>query len=273
MQKKPISITKIARLQEIFSDKQWPIEEAFNDEVFERFCKMLETMNEEQCELMISLTEEFCWIREADYLKRFSESFDLFMNSRANQQERIFICPLLPEEDFGKPKSSMALYYRIRGCITAIQKKYSDNYIAIIDSPEKIPFNSIKNGLICLIDDFVGTGKTVEASAEYLLERGMSKEDFCIVSIAAMTFGVNDLKEKGYEVFSAITMRKGISETENAEEKAIIMKSIEDSIKVKDNYRFGYGSSESLIKLLRTPNNTFPVYWLNNKRNCAPFPR
>ena len=52
------------------------------------------------------------------------------------------------------------------------------------------------------------------------------------------------------------------------------MKNIEEAIQVSDDYKFGYKGSEALVKMIRTPNNTFPIYWLRNKKNkFAPFPR
>ena len=42
----------------------------------------------------------------------------------------------------------------------------------------------------------------------------------------------------------------------------------------KEKYHFGYAQSEALVKLERTPNNTFPVYWFSYKqRRTVPFPR
>ncbi len=52
------------------------------------------------------------------------------------------------------------------------------------------------------------------------------------------------------------------------------MEEIEDKMSVKRNYRLGYGQSEALVTMCRTPNNTFPVFW-EEKGNMklAPFPR
>lgn len=55
------------------------------------------------------------------------------------------------------------------------------------------------------------------------------------------------------------------------------MRNIENRIfsKVGD-YSLGFKESESLISLLRTPDNTFPIFWNNYKKNInlrPPFPR
>ena len=61
---------------------------------------------------------------------------------------------------------------------------------------------------------------------------------------------------------------------EEAEHRLKLMEEIEDKMSVKRNYRLGYGQSEALVTMCRTPNNTFPVFW-EEKGNMklAPFPR
>ena len=71
-------------------------------------------------------------------------------------------------------------------------------------------------------------------------------------------------------------MKKGISDRTDGNKDAFckLMKEIETRIKVRENCEFGYSHSEGLVKMMRTPNNTFPIYWMKNKKNKAPpFPR
>ncbi|MCB0337828.1 MAG: hypothetical protein KDD62_16035, partial [Bdellovibrionales bacterium] len=56
-----------------------------------------------------------------------------------------------------------------------------------------------------------------------------------------------------------------------------VMDSIGRLMGVQKDQRLGYGGAEALVALDRTPNNTFPLYWMQ-KRNRqgqwpAPFPR
>ena len=52
------------------------------------------------------------------------------------------------------------------------------------------------------------------------------------------------------------------------------MKRIEHELGVSEEYEFGYGKSEGLVTLIRTPNNTFPVFWYEpSSDNLAPFVR
>jgi hypothetical protein len=52
------------------------------------------------------------------------------------------------------------------------------------------------------------------------------------------------------------------------------MEHIEKNLDIPDDYLFGYKKSEALVTMIRTPNNTFPVFWYNKKNeDNAPFPR
>jgi hypothetical protein len=74
--------------------------------------------------------------------------------------------------------------------------------------------------------------------------------------------------------------KKGISDYYHSpirEEKTRIMKEIEKLIRMKKRFSLGYNSSEALFTLIKTPNNTFPVFWKEYKKNGvifeAPFQR
>ena len=89
-----------------------------------------------------------------------------------------------------------------------------------------------------------------------------------------MNEGVKILNSNGYTVYSAVQCNKGLSENGTIEQIEM-MKSIEDQIRIDEVFRFGYHSSEALVKMMRTPNNTFPIYWFHkrNRNKYAPFPR
>ena len=275
-QKSPeLSIKDFVRIQEIFKQKNWPIEDYFSDDVFENFCNMLAGLEPEQCNLVINLTEKFIWVQDSAYIKHFSLAFDSFISSYDfSRGKNIYICPLLPEEDFGKSKSSVSLLYLVKSHLGAIQRKYSEFSITYADSPNAVNLSMIRdNYALCLIDDFIGTGETVERAAKYFLDRNISKNMMTIVSLVSMSSGLYDLNKKGYITYTDIKCDKGITDSGN-ETQIELMKSIEKSIKVSDDYKFGYKGSEALVKMIRTPNNTFPIYWLRNKKNkFAPFPR
>ena len=58
------------------------------------------------------------------------------------------------------------------------------------------------------------------------------------------------------------------------ESKSPVFILIEDALNVEEQFRFGFGGSANLITLIRTPNNSLPLFWLDKGRSHnAPFPR
>ena len=168
------------------------------------------------------------------------------------------------------------LYYLVAASKNEIQQKYNTFNISFIDTPNKI-FDIMKDGnfIVCLIDDFIGTGETAFSATQFFMDKNILNNNIAIVSLVAMKVGYNYLKTEGLEVFYSILKEKGISDSyRNVEKETLIMQRIEQKIGVKPSFKFGYGQSEALVRMIHTPNNTFPIYWLYNKKNeYAPFPR
>ena len=171
----------------------------------------------------------------------------------------------------------MLLCYEVKAKKHVLAHKYSDYKIQFIDTPATYSPKNYKNQhILCLIDDFIGSGQTAVDAYAYIHElSGICKDSVAILSLVAMQEGIDRLFNEKYTIHSAITRCKGISGTVDSDQKYAIMKIIEDRIHVSDDYRLGYMQSESLVKMIRTPNNTFPVYWMvgKNTNPNAPFPR
>lgn len=270
-----LTISNFNRIKSVFEQNGWSIYDRFGEDIFNDFCNMFAGFEEDQFEMMISLTEKFIWINDIDYPKYFINAFSKFIDSFCfGNKKNIMLCPLLPEEDFGKAKSSVFLFYSIKAHFDALQRKYSRYNLSYEDILPKIDVDCVKDKFVlCLIDDFIGTGETVERAISYFLMKGYPKENIVVLSLVAMNATVQRLKGQQFNVYNAIICDKGISSTGDEKQKEL-MESIEKRIGVKDKYKFGYKGSEALVKMYRTPNNTFPVYWLRNKKNSyAPFPR
>ena len=84
-----------------------------------------------------------------------------------------------------------------------------------------------------------------------------------VVAIAAQQESIEYLNNVGVELYHSIHSPKGISDFYTSpllDSKTLLMKKIEKLIPSK-NFNFGYKKSEAVITLLRTPNNTFPIFW------------
>jgi len=271
----PIEI--FGRIQKIFKDKNWPIEDSFEISVFDDFCNMLSTLTPEEQNLLLNLTENFLWVQDREYATYFIKSFDLFINNfQFGNRKNICICPLLPEADFGKSKSSNSLLYIIKSYLDSIRRRYPDFNITYKDSPQNVNIEAIKTTcVLCLIDDFIGTGETAFSAIEYFLNQGVSSTQIAIVSLVSMQEGISELQKNSCFPFVSTICNKGISSGgRDTKKEQEIMSSLETKINVNDDFKFGYKSSEALVKMMRTPNNTFPIYWLKCPKNAyAPFPR
>lgn len=288
---KALPLNEIIRLDEIFSKKGWPRETCFGNRVFDNFCKTLAEFTPEQRELILSLTEDFIWIQPENYVSYFDELFKEFTSSynfesipdpipesepksKKNTKPSLNLCPLLPQQDIYKVKSSTALIYLIKGQLKAMQNKYSNFNIVVKDAPDLKRIKSAnQNTIICLVDDFLGSGNTAEAAVKELIDKGIPNNKIVVLVLVAMKEGIESLKAKNISVFSLFIREKGITGHENATDRLKTMEEIENRIGVYEEDKFGYNSSESLVRMIRTPNNTFPFFWLSRKGHKAPFPR
>ena len=236
------------RLYKIFKDKQWSQIGEMDEPWFDNFCRLLASMDEAQCDMILTLTEKFLWVKDGDYLSQFIHVFDLFVSTyQFKRGKKICICPLIAKEDFYKVKSSLFLFYKIKACLTSFESKYPEFNICCAEFPTAVNFNKIKNEYtLCLMT---------------------------IISLVGMEEGINNLKKDGYDIYCGAICQKGITNTENEDTYSELMCRLEEKMRVNDSSKFGYGHSEALVKMLRTPNNTFPIYWLQKNNPYAPFPR
>lgn len=284
-----LSIHKYFQLWRIFKNNGWPIEQEnhFND-----FCEALSYLTAEQQKLVLELTKQFLWVdisKYHSYTKTALSKIDELILARSKP---ILLLPLVPERNIGDTKSGNFVWYLIHGHVISNLEIFTKHKIYLMDKPirtegdktiSRIPkgFNS-NPGLIILIDDFIGSGNTAENTVNYFAnDLDVHLDNIIIVSLVVQNEGYERIKELGVEVYYADKRNKGISDNfpdPIRSEYLEIMSSIETMLRVKDDFRFGKYKSEALVTMNRTPNNTFPIYWLkskleNQKRFPAPFPR
>jgi len=272
---KPIDNGRFLQLQAIFSEKMWPIISGTEDRVFEDFCDMLSQLSEPQQDLMLQLTKKFLWITENDYRKLFYLVFNTFVRSITNKEiARIIITPLVAPKDLGKIKSSHALYYLLEPNFN--RRNYSQYDISFMSNYKPL-LRSFRSGdVVCLIDDFIGTGTQVVEAVEYLESAGVTRENISVLSFIIQNIGYNRCLESKIAVFYEYLRERGISDcSDGIAEQIALMEEIEQIVSPPSGYSFGKGRTEALVKVVRTPNNTFPVFWYTNEDRfpIAPFPR
>jgi len=127
---------------------------------------------------------------------------------------------------------------------------------------------------IVLIDDFVGSGKTLENKCKWmrnkLNERGVSGVRIYLIALTVMHAACPVIQECTDGALIGEVLKKGISDYYSGPELAQAieeMRRLEAMLAPRQGNRslpsFGFGASESLYSLneTSTPNNVFPIFW------------
>lgn len=249
-------------------------------------------LNKDEQKLIVELTDQFEYIEMDRLIPCLNKSLQALVDAKASYVPRILVAPLrspvIESKSLGyilagETKSGDANYTLFSNSFirdsSSAAVEFCPNSMSLINKYEE-------NAAIALIDNFIGTGETAEKySLEYkcLLEgasKNISLEQFNIVAVAAMSFGVDALKKK-YKIdsFVQILQKKAISDNDKLSSGQIVnnvnlMKSIEGKVlpKLKKDLSLGYHQSEALICIMeKSPNNTFPFYWYDNKTKTKPI--
>jgi len=276
-----MDITTITKLYTIFNDKKWTDKDG-NKSVFTNFCNLLSNLSENQGQLIIDLVERYTWITLSEYQARLINILDSIEQEKLDKLKKITLFPIMKPEDEGKTKSGHTILYMLRA-IKPLLTKYKGIEFAEIESYEKITSDHFKvndTDSIFLLDDYLGSGETIEATIiELFKNRNIKPIHLNIISIAAQFESTEFLNSIGVAYYTNLITRKGITDyyvSPALEEKIQIMEEIEKLIPA-NHFSFGYNQSEALITLMRTPDNTFPIFWKEHKKGNeiyeAPFSR
>lgn len=282
-----VNIQIVHRLSALFREKNWPMgqtETGEDEELFDKFCDLMISLDRKEQDLILNLTSDFERFTYFDYPSLMNDVFHKIDASILYAHKSIYLIPLVSPSDLllGKIKSGEHILYCV---LHIVLPRYIDSSSQkIFGVSDIMKFNTLhqdrEDSLIIFIDDFIGTGDTAcEVLKEYS-KHTKKGEDVLVVTAVALEMGIDAIRNLGFEVASSLVRRRGISDSdriENKEEALIIMDNIENRLRLRKEYRRGYKQSEALVKMVRTPNNTFPVYWCTEtsggNRWPAPFPR
>ena len=261
----------------VFKEQNWDIEEstAGENSVFDMFCKRLEELESDaDRELMLELTRKYLVVNLEEYGKYMVDVFRKFIDrnkDKIGKTEVIHMFPVQDKDYPAKTKSGNVMCYLFQGNLMRRFDEFRNKRIRIIETFDGL--EKYKEDIECLllVDDFVGTGDTILGCINLIEEKGIKKERIK---------GRNAVEEYGVEIYSAVLRNKAITDNysiEEAEKKIAQMKNVGKRIKAKKELYLGYKESEGLVSMIKTPNNTFPFYWHEGKRDgklcVAPFAR
>jgi len=277
-----VLVDAMMKLNKIFKTNNWT-EKDVDEFIFNNFCKLINNLNEKQRALIIELTERYSWISFTDYQSKILNVLDNIEDEKLDNLKNIYLFPIIKPEDEGKIKSGQFLIYQIKS-FKKYLKKYSKikfELISKFEHLEKTQFCLKQNEALFLIDDYIGSGETLNACLLRIQSNNsITNDKINVISIATQSKIFEELKQNNISVYSDYISKRGITdfnETPLLEEKIEIMLGIEKMIPGGSHYSFGYNQSEALITMVRTPDNTFPIFWKQYKKGSekfeAPFSR
>ena len=270
----------------VFKEQNWDIEEstAGENSVFDMFCKRLEELESDaDRELMLELTRKYLVVNLEEYGKYMVDVFRKFIDrnkDKIGKTEVIHMFPVQDKDYPAKTKSGNVMCYLFQGNLMRRFDEFRNKRIRIIETFDGLEKYNEDIECLLLVDDFVGTGDTILGCINLIEEKGIKKERIKALTLVMQEQGRNAVEEYGVEIYSAVLRNKAITDNysiEEAEKKIAQMKNVGKRIKAKKELYLGYKESEGLVSMIKTPNNTFPFYWHEGKRDgklcVAPFAR
>lgn len=266
----PSPIT-LARLYALFTGHNWPMDKLIYKEKFDKFCALVDKLTIDEQNFILTLAEDFIYMPFDKYPYLVEDCFNKIDISKYNNLNTIYVVSLKDPKDTKTSKSGDSLLY-------SFTHQYAPVYFGI--EPDKVillpKINSLipkrrgrEPSLFIFADDFVGSGDTGFAALNNFSNNIKIQGDSCILlTLVSMETGFNRLKHYVDDYVTSIIAKKGIegsSKISNKPEAYEIMSKIESKLNNDPNMKFGYMQSESLVSLIRTPDNTFPVFWMGKE--------
>jgi hypothetical protein len=262
---KKVELRGFMRIVNVFITKKWIAIDGY-EEAMERFGHLLDSLNDEEAELLIELVQKYEWMSYNDYHSSLRNLLLALSDTLPTNINRLYVFPIVKPTDEEDIKSGHAVAYMIDGIKSSISAFDNVEIIKLkhfqdID-PEKLTLG--ENDFLVMVDDYIGTGNTLDKALKTLQSNNSMSGKFAVLSIAIQEQTKKDLEGLKVPVFGKLLLKRGISDENHTpllEQKHEIMRIIENRIPKIGKYRNGYEKSEALITMIRTPNNTFPVFW------------
>jgi hypothetical protein len=281
-----VSLDVVRRLRILFKKLGWEIhgEEGDEDEeeqLFDRFCTLMARLQPEEQELLFNLTAEFLHCPFSTYSPLIKRALRKIDKSKIARCREIFFLPLISPRHIGQVKSSTSLIYQFIAEAIGRIGEFNGKMYKGYENPNLLKRHpSRSDALVLLCDDFIGTGETAKDAIDYYnVNLRVSSDMPVVVALVAQQTGADLVNALGCDIAVTHIRKRGISDSTSLDVEAAleIMTKIEEKLRIEEKYRHGYMRSEALVSMIRTPDNTFPVFWcgecLDNSSWPAPFIR
>lgn len=247
---------------------------------FEMFCRMYNRMTSEQRSVLLLLTRQYRWIPPQELSDRFFSAWEKLFLALPKTIATVGIVPLL-KRNATRPKSSDHMYVLARGFEARLRYMAEPRDIIFGKSAALIArhITAPQSTALVMVDDYLGSGDTALSALDRVASAFHTQPLFCILTVAAHQSGIDQVTTKGCKVTTDIIFQKSITDSDWPDKSHIhkIALEIGKSLNFATNEALGYRGTEALLTLMRTPNNTLPMYWTNRKINGtvwdSPFTR
>ena len=285
-----IQPSELLRIEELFNEKGWEIEEdkEFRVSLYQKFIDRYERLKIEDRDLYLELSEGFLRIKEAEIYSLFKNAYNSIYPDFLKTFKRIFIMPLVAPYIKVDPNAERTVRPKIKSGekikVFLQASEYRElQYSEKIEMPDtyaelKTKFNGDCD-LLILIDDFIGSGRTANDILDEIFEENKFNDDnTLILTLVCQEEGAQKIYDQHRVIsFFYHHRKKAITDFNNLADTTIKInkaKSMESTLRVPNQYSLGYGKSEALVSIMnKSPNNTFPVFWFETKKLAAPFHR
>lgn len=254
------------KIYELLKDHYW-----IEDE-YEAFIELWNLCDyEQQQELIISLLRKFTFLNSRDLTKYCKDISDQICDNWKISNKSTKIVAL---SDNKRPDGSQFIIQAIKNKFSSREKWTEDNFRNSLTSIGEASYQLRNNQTLILIDDFIGTGKTVERKVLWLKgkinEKQKSGVKIFLISVACMEFALDKINKLDIVFYSPLILKKGITDFfKNEDIKLYFEHMINIESKLQPFFKgeplpsLGHGKSESLFAIegINVPNNVFPVFW------------
>lgn len=281
MDKTKVELQTILKLFEIFSNKKWTEIDGY-EESLSRFGELIDILKNNQIELILELTNRYRWFSLNEYHSQLRQLLKKLYKQLIPGLNRIYLFPIIKPKDELDTKSGHAVMYMLDAIKPSIPEYAHIEFVKLnqFEDLKEDKLNLQPNEMLLLVDDYIGTGGTLDSTLAEVHKNKTTKTHFAILSVIIQEETQKKLDfNKIVNIFGETT-KKGITHYYSGDElenKTSIMDDIEKHIPKVKRYKFGFEKSEALVTMVKTPNNTFPIFWKDFHKKGefykAPFAR
>jgi len=277
---------QLIELEELFERKGWTKFVGYKH-ALNRIGDLVSTLNDDEEYLINQILDRFLWAPNEQYNTLFLRALNRIPPNKLDGIRNLIFIPIYKKTDKGKIKSSLGIAYLSKAGFVKYYPRYESLNILPLEDHHELERRlndgkiNLSESLVIYCDDFIGSGKTVMDCLTWVVDESSIKmENIVVLGLVGMSFGYNKIVEINEFCYFGETVSRAISDSFNESETSRyieLMIEMENDVDCNKNYSLGYNKSEAAVSMIRTPNNTFPIFWSSFKRKepfCKPiFPR